>query len=461
MSVHVPATPSRVREVPIRGTRYPVVLPSAHDPRLHLAAVIVSLHVLGQVAFDFRLSIAQILVSVGTCGLLEVAIVARRQRMIVWPASALLTGNGVAFILRVPGTEHGDWWSTNGWWIFAGTAAFSLLSKYLIQVRGAHVFNPSNIGLVVAFLLLGPDRAEPLDFWWGPMSPALALALVIIVLGGIVILSRLELLVMAVSFWLVFVAVVAVVAATGHSLTARWHLGPVAGLDLWTVLAFSPEILVFLFFMLTDPKTVPTGRPRRAAFAVAVALLAALLVAYAPTEFWAKVGVLAALAFVCAARAVAASIPSLRVEARTLAALSAGVLVVYVGVLAAAGLQTQAAAPTPERVTQVARLPQVVIRPSVGVDSDLDRTMALPVARDLAAELRRRSPTSRLQRITLWLQAGSGQLPTIMALLEDTASVQTVEVSLSPSGYRIARVRRQDSSADSGASPRSNTVQAR
>ena len=143
------------------------------------------------------------------------------------------------------------------------------------------------------------------------MSPALALALAIIVLGGIVILSRLELLVMAVSFWLVFVAVVAVVAATGHSLTARWHLGPVAGLDLWTVLAFSPEILVFLFFMLTDPKTVPTGRPGRAAFAVSVALLAALLVAYAPTEFWAKVGVLAALAFVCAARAVAASIPSL------------------------------------------------------------------------------------------------------------------------------------------------------
>jgi hypothetical protein len=142
-----------------------------------------------------------------------------------------------------------------------------------------------------------------------------------------------------------------------------------------------------------------------------------------------------------------ASIPSHRVETRTLAALSAGALVVYFGVLASAGLQTQAATPTPERVVQVARLPQVVIRPSVGVDSDLDRTMALPVARDLAAELRRRSPMSRVQRITLWLQAGSGQLPTIMALLENTAGVETVEVGLSPSGYRIARVRRQEPSA--------------
>src|SRR5918994_3879013 len=138
----------------IRGTCYPVLLPKRSDPRLHLAAVIVSLQVLGQVAFDFRLSIAQILVSLLTCAVLEVGIAFRRQHVILWPASALLTGNGVAFILRVPGTEHGDWWSMHGWWIFAGTAAVSLLSKHLIRFRGNHVFNPSNFGLVVCFLVL-------------------------------------------------------------------------------------------------------------------------------------------------------------------------------------------------------------------------------------------------------------------------------------------------------------------
>src|SRR5438132_6218563 len=90
----------------IRGTSYPVLLPTVRDPRLHLAAVIVSLQVLGQAAFGLDLSVARFLVSLGTCAVLEVAIALRRQRVIMWPASALLTGNGVAFVLRVPGTEH-------------------------------------------------------------------------------------------------------------------------------------------------------------------------------------------------------------------------------------------------------------------------------------------------------------------------------------------------------------------
>src|SRR5205814_2713377 len=159
----------------VRGAKYPVVLPKLGDPRLHLAATITSLQVIGQVGFHFQLSIAQILLALGTCAVLEVAIAFRSQHVIMWPASAMLTGNGVAFVLRVPGTAHGDWWSLRGWWIFAGTAAVSLLSKYVIKVGGGHVFNPSNFGLVLCFLLLGPARAEPLDFWWGPMSPWLAL----------------------------------------------------------------------------------------------------------------------------------------------------------------------------------------------------------------------------------------------------------------------------------------------
>ena len=82
----------------------------------------------------------------------------------------MLTGSGVALILRVPGTPPGDHWSTHAWYVFAGVAAFSLLTKYVIRYRGSHVFNPSNIGLVVAFVVLGSTRVEPLDFWWAPLN---------------------------------------------------------------------------------------------------------------------------------------------------------------------------------------------------------------------------------------------------------------------------------------------------
>src|SRR2546421_5756255 len=224
----------------IGGRSYPVLLPTLRDPRLHLAAVIVSLQVLGQAAFDFQLSIAQILISLATCAVLEVGIAFRQQRVIMWPASALLTGNGVAFVLRVPGTHHGEWWSLRGWWIFAATAAVSLLSKHVIRLGGAHVFNPSNIGLVLCFLVLGKNRAEPLDFWWGPMSAWMALALIIIVAGGLAILTRLKLLRIAVGFWLAFAAALGVLTLSGHAMTARSHLGPITRAYFWWVLVTSP-----------------------------------------------------------------------------------------------------------------------------------------------------------------------------------------------------------------------------
>jgi Na+-translocating ferredoxin:NAD+ oxidoreductase RnfD subunit len=384
----------------IRGSTYPVLLPSLRDPRLHLAAVIISLHVLGQVAFDFRLSIAQILISLGTAAVLELAITFRRQKVIMWPASALLTGNGVAFILRVPGTEHGDWWSTRGWWIFAGTSAVSLLSKYVIQWRGHHVFNPSNFGLVLCFLLLGPELADPLDFWWGPMSPAMALALAIIVAGGLAILLRLKLLSIAIAFWVTFAACLAVLAATGHAMTARWHLGPVTDWEFWVVLAFSPEILVFLFFMITDPKTIPAGRTGRLVYSVSIGLLAALLIAPQTTEFASKVAVLGALAIVCAARPVVewlarrrglqggvARLPRLGVGLAAVAGAAA-----FAGALVVAGI--------PARPVEASTAPP----PSAALDVTLGESeglapLGLPaarrIARDLVADLRIESDALR------------------------------------------------------------------
>ena len=131
-----------------RASRPPITfrLPRLSDPRLHVASVVVSVQILGQVALGFDLSIAQILVSLVTAAAIELLLTAPRTRVIAWPASALLTGNGIALILRVPGTEHGDWWSMRGWYVFAATSAIGVLSKYVIRWRRPAAVQPVQPG---------------------------------------------------------------------------------------------------------------------------------------------------------------------------------------------------------------------------------------------------------------------------------------------------------------------------
>ncbi|MGH2936070.1 MAG: FG-GAP-like repeat-containing protein, partial [Gaiellaceae bacterium] len=395
----------------IRGRPYPVVLPKVRDPRLHLAATITSLQVIGQVGFHFQVSIAQILLAVGTSAVLEIAIAARAQHVIMWPASAMLTGNGVAFVLRVPGTAHGAWWSLRGWWIFVGTAAISLLSKHVLKWRGEHVFNPSNIGLVICFLALGRNRAAPLDFWWGPMSAWLVVALVVIVAGGFAILWRLHLLRVALGFWAAFAVGIGVLAAAGHTMTARWHLGPLGGFHLWWVLVTSPEVLVFFFFMITDPKTAPRSPSARLVYAVSLGLLAAVLIAPTTTEFAAKVALLGALAIVCVAIPLLRLVP-LPLDRRALLAAPAAVAAAAaVIVLANAPASANAFRPLPPGA-----LPAIAILPSHGVQTALDRHTAELIAHDLLGI----EPASSSASLRIWLQQGAGQgPPTAVAQLAD------------------------------------------
>ena len=288
--------------IALLGRTYPVLLPRRGDPRLMVAAVIISVQVLGQTALGFNLSIAQILITLGVAGGLDLVLTAWEHGVIGWPASALLTGNGVALIMRVPGTEHGDWWSTRGWPIFAATAAVAVLSKYVTRVGGRPLLNPSNAALVVAFLIFGSALADPQDLWWGPWSVGLALTYAVIVVGGLTMTRRLSLHRIVWPFLLTYGAATAVVAITGHSMTARWHVGPVTGLSWWWVVVASPELLIFLFFMITDPPTAAKGRVGGAVYGVAVALTAAALMAAQGTEFATKVALLGALTLVCAFR---------------------------------------------------------------------------------------------------------------------------------------------------------------
>ncbi len=286
---------SPTRTMTLGGATYPLVLPSIRDPRLHVATVIITIHVLGQVGLHFRVSVPQILAAILTCALIEVALTFRQNRSFVWPASAMLTGSGVALILRVVGTPADDPWNTYAWYVFAGVAAFSLLTKYAIRYHGRQIFNPSNLGLVLAFLVLGVTRVQPLDFWWGPLDVWMVAAYGVILAGGALVTGRLHLLAMPAAFWAVFAAGIALLGASGHCMTANWAFAPVCGTDFTRVIVTSPEVLIFLFFMITDPPPGPRGRVARIAFAAAVAVACTLLMAPQTDEFGAKVALLGGL----------------------------------------------------------------------------------------------------------------------------------------------------------------------
>ena len=446
-----------------------MTLPSIRDPRLQLAAVILSLQVLGQTVFGFNISIAQILTAMVMAGVLEVVITFWLRGAIVWPASALLTGSSVAFILRVTGTQHGQWWSLHGAWIFAATAAVSVLSKYVIRVGDQHVFNPSNIGLVLCFVLLGSSRVNPLDLWWARPGPGLALALAIIIIGGLVIVSRLGMLRVAVAFWVTFAASMAVVAAAGHAITTRWHVGLVHGELFWLTLITSPEILLFFFFMITDPKTAPRGRVSQVIYGVSIAVVASLLAASQQSEFGTKVAILGGLAIVCALRFPLERLvpapdserdhplswflgvspgrwtnptpsrgPCLVAARRCVAWL--GVAAMVAGLLVLAGIPARSAASTgggpsvivgrPVVRVSDALLPSLTISPDVHtVDSSISQRQARDIAKDLIADLIITARAERRRDLWLAATAGTGAWLTLVKLkIELARQTNRIEV---------------------------------
>jgi hypothetical protein len=294
-----PSQPGGPRLV-LGGRTIPVVLPSLRDPRLKLSAIIVTLQVLGQAVLGFKVSVAQILITIGTCALVDMAVTLKRQGILAWPASALLTGNSIAFILRTNGTDHGDWWSLNGIEWFISAALVSLLVKYLVRPGGRHRFNPSNVGIVWALLVVGPVHVFPQYLWWGPLHAPVVAALVVIVLGAVWILRAVRMLGMALAFLLPFCALIAAFAASGASFVAIWSEAQISGLDYWLKICTSPELFVFVFFMMSDPATAAKTPRGRIVYGALTALVAAALVVVQPTEYGVKAAILASLTLVCA-----------------------------------------------------------------------------------------------------------------------------------------------------------------
>jgi Na+-translocating ferredoxin:NAD+ oxidoreductase RnfD subunit len=175
------------------------------------------------------------------------------------PASAYITGISVGILVRSPFV-----------WPYALGSLISIVSKYVLRAGGRHLWNPSNFG-VSALLFLAPATVTLLSIQWGnniwPM-------VVIWALGSVIVwrVGRLHISATYVASFLFFSFVRS--ATTGTPWLAS--VAPITG----------PMYQLFIFFMVTDPKT--TVRPRWGQMVVvfAVALVEMLLrlaeIVYAP-----------------------------------------------------------------------------------------------------------------------------------------------------------------------------------
>ena len=143
-------------------------------------------------------------------------------------SSAYITGISVGMLVRSP-----------AYWPFSLCSAVSIMSKYVLRVKGRHIWNPSNFGLSVLFFL-GAETVAGLSIQWGNF---IAPMLVIWILGSIIIYraKRFHICLTYVISFFVFAFLRSWI--TGQPWQAE--VAPITG----------PMYQLFVFFMITDPKT--------------------------------------------------------------------------------------------------------------------------------------------------------------------------------------------------------------
>ena len=216
------------------------------DPRYFQVMVLSSLLAFGIGALDFGIHWQNAFAIVVTAQLAQFAGARAAGLDRFDPLSALITSLSLTLLLR---TEYIA--------LAALAAAIAIGSKFLIRVRGKHVFNPANVALVA--MMVATDHAWVSSGQWGSATLG---ALVLSGLGFLV-LTRAKRAETTIAFLLAFSALLFSRALwLGDPLTIPLHQ------------LQSGALLIFAFFMISDPKTTPDSAVGRLLYAVVVATVA-------------------------------------------------------------------------------------------------------------------------------------------------------------------------------------------
>jgi Na+-transporting NADH:ubiquinone oxidoreductase subunit NqrB len=215
------------------------------DPRLYQIGVLASLLIygIGWLQFDITPARAALLLATALatqwgCGRLLGGPPFRSSAR-----SALISGLSLCLLLR---TNRAD--------LAVLAATITIAGKFLIRVRGKHLFNPTNGGLVAMLLLTDQVWVSPGQ--WG----AAAFLAFLLACAGTLVVTRAARSDVTFAFIMAYAALV-----LGRSL----YVGEPLTIPLHRV--ESGALLLFAFFMISDPKTTPDSRAGRVLFAALVA----------------------------------------------------------------------------------------------------------------------------------------------------------------------------------------------
>jgi Na+-transporting NADH:ubiquinone oxidoreductase subunit NqrB len=218
---------------------------SSLDPRLYQIASLSTLLLYGLLWLHFDVSPVQIIVTIGTAILTQYAGARFYNLPSFDPKSPLISALSLCLLLR---TDH---------LAVAALAAFIAIgSKFVIRWRDKHLFNPTNFALVI-MLASGLGWISPGQ--WGQVA---WFGFLIACLGSLVVTraARADVMLAFLTFYV------------GLLFARALWLGDPLTIPLHQI--ESGALLIFSFFMISDPKTTPDSRAGRIVFALMVALAA-------------------------------------------------------------------------------------------------------------------------------------------------------------------------------------------
>jgi Na+-translocating ferredoxin:NAD+ oxidoreductase RnfD subunit len=222
------------------------------DPRYLIAGLITLVLIAAQVRYHMVGGYQRLAVALATCVATEAALSWFVRGKIVNLQSAYISGLSLTLLIKPQGATL---------WPFVLGGFLAIASKYVLQYRNNHLWNPTNFA-IVALLLAAPNRISVLSHQWGN---DLATNLVIWTFG-LFIVWRVKVLHITLTYVASFLILNSFRAAVlGQPLLPE--IAPITG----------PMYQLFVFFMVTDPRTVVKDRRWQLIVVMIVALVETLI----------------------------------------------------------------------------------------------------------------------------------------------------------------------------------------